>query len=79
MSPPLLEVGCYWRSIAYNEGVEKPVMPNPSGRPEPARSGISAERRRVLRAEAFGILLIALAILLFTVLRYGAHINWSAR
>lgn len=54
-------------------------MPNPSGRPQPARSGISAERRRALRAEAFGILLIALAILLFTILRYGAHINWSAR
>lgn len=54
-------------------------MPNPSGSPEPARSGNSAERRRVLRAEACGILLIALAILLFTVLRYGAHINWSAR
>jgi hypothetical protein len=79
MSPPLLEVGGYWHGIAYNEGVEKPVMPNPSGRPEPARSGISAERRRALRAEAFGILLIALAILLFTILRHGAHINWSAR
>jgi hypothetical protein len=32
-----------------------------------------------LRAEAAGILLIVLAILIYTILRYGAHINWSAR
>lgn len=54
-------------------------MPNPSDRPEPARRDLGAERRRALRAETVGILLIALAILIFTVARYGAHINWSAR
>ncbi|HTM86799.1 MAG TPA: hypothetical protein VL155_01265 [Terriglobales bacterium] len=43
------------------------------------RNHLSAERRRALRAEAVGIILIALAILVYTVLRYGAHINWSAR
>ncbi|HLX74570.1 MAG TPA: hypothetical protein VKR26_07525 [Terriglobales bacterium] len=59
--------------------MEKPPSSNPPGKPAPARVTFSAERRRALRAEAAGILLIVLAILIYTILRYGAHINWSAR
>lgn len=54
-------------------------MPNPLGKPAEARSSLNVERRRALRAEAVGLILIALAILVYTVLRYSAHINWSAR
>ena len=54
-------------------------MPNSPGKPESARSRISAARRRALRAETIGIIVIALVILLYTVVRYGSHINWSAR
>lgn len=54
-------------------------MPNPLGKLGEARSSLNVERRRVLRAEAVGLILIALAILVFTILRYGTHINWSAR
>ncbi|HSB76880.1 MAG TPA: hypothetical protein VLC12_14580 [Terriglobales bacterium] len=45
--------------------------------PKPA-SKTQADRRRAWRAEAIGLLVIALAILLFTIVRYGARINWSA-
>lgn len=54
-------------------------MPNPLGKSAEARSSLNLERRRVLRAEAVGLIVIALAILVYTVLRYGAHLNWSAR
>lgn len=47
----------------------KPAAPDPG----------AADRRRALRAESLGLIVIAVAILLYTVLRYGAHINWSAR
>ena len=62
-------------TIAYNNAVPKPsnTAAGASGR----RS--RTDRWRALRAEAIGLILIALAILLFTVLRYGARINWSAR
>lgn len=59
--------------------MDKPATPNPPGRPEPARGSLSAERRRALRAETLGLIAIVVVILLYTVLRYGAHINWSAR
>ncbi|MGE5204195.1 MAG: hypothetical protein ACM3PW_01180 [Chlamydiota bacterium] len=67
------------RTIAYNWSVDKPATRNSPGKPESARSRLSAERRRALRAETIGIIVIALAILLYTVARYGSHINWSAR
>lgn len=54
-------------------------MPNPSGKAEGRRNTLNVERRRILRAEAVGLLLIALAVLLFVIVRYGAHINWSVR
>jgi len=53
-------------------------MPDPPRSPAPVRS-LGAERRRALRAETIGLILIAFAILVYAVLRYGAHINWSAR
>jgi hypothetical protein len=55
--------------------VNKPEAPNS---PDPSVRA-AADRRRALRAEVIGLLVIALAVLLYTVLRYGAHINWSAR
>jgi len=60
--------------------VDKSAQKGPQPRPPAAtRNHSGRERRRALRAEAAGIILIALAILAYTVLRYGAHINWSAR
>jgi len=53
-------------------------MPKPPGEPTRAR-GLDAARKRALRAETIGIIVIAVVIFVFTVLRYGAHINWSAR
>jgi hypothetical protein len=40
---------------------------------------LQAARKRALRAETIGIIVIAVIIFVFTVLRYGSHINWSAR
>lgn len=54
-------------------------MPDRPGERAPARSSFKAEGRRALRAEAIGLIVIALIIFVFTILRYGAHINWSAR
>jgi len=60
--------------------VHKSVIRKPQpAKPATGRDHLGAERRRALRAEAAGIILIALAILVYTVLRYGPHINWSAR
>ena len=67
------------RGVAYNWGVDKPAMPNRPGERAPARNRFKAEGRRALRAEAIGLIVIALIIFVFTILRYGAHINWSAR
>lgn len=53
-------------------------MPNRPRESVPERSP-GTELRRALRAETIGIIVIALVILVFTVLRHGAHINWSAR
>jgi len=53
-------------------------MPKPPGEPTTAR-GLDASRKRALRAETIGIIVIAVVIFLFTVLRYGAPINWSTR
>jgi len=60
--------------------VDKSAQKGPQpAKPGSARNHSATQRRRALRAEAAGIILIALAILAYTVLRYGAHINWSAR
>jgi hypothetical protein len=58
--------------------VDRSNMPKPPGEPTTAR-GLDAARKRALRAETIGIIVIAVVIFLFTVLRYGAHINWSTR
>ena len=58
--------------------VDQSEMPKPPGEPTAARR-LDAARKRALRVETIGIIVIAAIIFLFTVLRYGAHINWSAR
>ncbi|HEY6937516.1 MAG TPA: hypothetical protein VI424_10210 [Terriglobales bacterium] len=58
--------------------MDQSEMPKPPGEPAEAHR-LDAARRRALRAETIGIIVIAVVIFLFTVLRYGAHINWSAR
>lgn len=57
--------------------VDQSEMPKPPG--EPTTAPLDAARKRALRVETIGIIVIAVVIFLFTVLRYGAHINWSAR
>jgi hypothetical protein len=58
--------------------VVKPGVPNPPDGPaSPHR--LDAARKRALRAETIGLIVIAVLVFLLTVLRYGAHINWSAR
>jgi hypothetical protein len=59
--------------------VNEPAKPALAAKPAAQPDHRSAERRRALRAEVMGLIVIALAILVYTVLRYGAHINWSAR
>ena len=53
-------------------------MPKLPEEPRPA-SHLDAARKRALRAETIGLIVIAVLIFLFTVVRYGAHINWIAR
>jgi hypothetical protein len=53
-------------------------MPKSPGEPTPA-GRLDAAQKRALRAETIGLIVIAVVIFLFTVLRYGTHINWSAR
>jgi hypothetical protein len=53
-------------------------MPKPPGEPTTA-CRLDAARKRALRAETIGLIVIAVVIFLFTILRYGSHINWSAR
>jgi len=36
-------------------------------------------RRRALRAETIGVVLLALIILIITIVRYGRNIPWGAR
>ncbi len=51
----------------------------PPGKPVAQGDSLNTDRRRALRAEAIGLIVIAVAILIYTILRYGSHINWSAR
>jgi hypothetical protein len=53
-------------------------MPKQPGQTRP-ESHLDAAQKRALRAETIGLIVIAVIIFLFTVLRYGAHISWSAR
>lgn len=38
-----------------------------------------AARERVTRAETIGVVIVVLILLLVVILRWGAHIDWSAR
>jgi hypothetical protein len=58
--------------------MQQPTMPKPPGEPTPA-DRLDAVRKRALRAETIGLIVIAVLIFFLTVMRYGAHINWSAR
>jgi hypothetical protein len=66
-------------AIAYNDGVNKPATPSVPATSAAQRGRGHVGRQRILRAETIGVIVIALAILIFTVLRYGGHINWGAR
>lgn len=65
--------------FAYNCCVDGPLKPTPPGQPVAQGDSSNADRRRALRAEAMGLIVIAVAILIYAILRYGSHINWSAR
>jgi hypothetical protein len=59
--------------------VDEPLKPRPGSKSGAQGDTISADRRRALRTEVIGLIVIAVAILVYTILRYGTHINWSAR
>lgn len=59
--------------------MDEPLKPSPPGRPAAEGGAPDADRRRALRAEAIGLIVIAVAILVYTILRYGTGLNWSAR
>ncbi|HEU5334963.1 MAG TPA: hypothetical protein VFU27_03315 [Terriglobales bacterium] len=59
--------------------MDGPLKPMPPAKPAAQDDTVNADRRHALRAEAIGLIVIAVAILIYAVLRYGAHINWSAR
>ena len=48
-------------------------------KPEPARVGKVDPRRRVWAAEAIGLVIITLLIVVYALLRYGRTIPWNAR
>lgn len=45
----------------------------------PERERVKPKRRSITRMETMGLLIIAVLILIFTVVRYWHHIGWSAR
>ena len=65
--------------FAYNWLVDEPFKPSPPGKRAAEAHTLSAERRRALRAETIGLIVIAVAIVVYAILRYGTHINWSTR
>lgn len=77
--PAALSQACNLPRFAYNWLVDEPTKPKPPGKPAAEDNTIHADRRRALRAETIGLIVIAVAILVYAILRYGAEINWSAR
>jgi len=57
----------------YNSGVEFPIQP------EPHAADRHQHRRAIYAAESTGLLILALLLLVFTVVRYWRDIPWSAR
>jgi len=58
----------------------KPAPDGPQNKPQ-KNSGISKDdpRRRARTAEAIGLAIIALLILVYALVRYGRSIPWNAR
>jgi hypothetical protein len=57
----------------YNSGVNAPVPP------KPAADNKHQHRHSIYAAEATGLLLMAVLLLVLTIIRYWRYIPWSAR
>ncbi len=59
----------------------KPSRSEPQAKPhsEDTRTAKADPRRRVWAAEAIGLVIITLLILVYALLRYGRSIPWNAR
>lgn len=62
----------------YNSGVNAPVSPKPAARSE-HQKGQHQHRHSIYAAEATGLLLMAVLLLILTLIRYWRYIPWSAR
>ena len=62
----------------YNSGVNAPVPPKPAADNEHHDSR-HQHRHSIDAAEATGLLLMAVLLLVLTVIRYWRYIPWSAR
>jgi len=58
---------------SYNSGVNAPVPP------KPAADSTHHHRHATYAAEATGLLLMAVLLLVLTIIRYWRYIPWSAR
>jgi hypothetical protein len=62
----------------YNSRVNAPVQPKP--KPDNRHQGNKHEHRHpIYAAEATGLLVIAVLLLVLTIIRYWRYIPWSAR
>jgi hypothetical protein len=70
--PRLLETTVSFSKV-YNSGVNSPVSQ------KPASDDKHQQRHSVYAAEATGLLLMAVLLLILTIVRYWRYIPWSAR
>jgi hypothetical protein len=61
------------RRKVYNNGVESPILPKP-----PADKS-HRHRNSIYAAESTGLIILAVLLLIFTVIRYWRNIPWGAR
>ena len=61
------------RRKGYNSAVDAPVPP------KPAADNKHQHRHSIYAAEATGLLLMAVLLLILTLIRYWRYIPWSAR
>ena len=66
------------RRKGYNSGVNAPVPPKPVADNE-HRDNKHRHRHSIYAAEATGLLLMAVLLLVLTIIRYWRYIPWSAR
>lgn len=57
----------------YNSRVEPPILPTPQ------TNSNRKHRYAIYAAESTGLLILAVLLLVFTVIRYWRHIPWGAR